>query len=418
MAFNGYLTNREIDELTKAALESGLLAVPRQTLLAGIPPGFANALPLAANPLDQFILDLVGVNRVQRMAGGEVPVLIFLENAAARLRLQDRAEARVFERILSRAGNVAAGVPPLPEPTQLPEVVNHERIIGTDDMVSVGFLADGLKVALAVALISVPRYEQGQQVTVGGGPWVAKGTTWLIAPDFAITNHHVINARLDSEADASQADLGLQAENAALSFDFDTPEADGVPVKAKRLVAVSKSLDYALLELVSPVDRPVPRLAPSIVKLDNTSRMVVNIVQHPRGRAQAGRVPEQPGECRRQDNHPLLRRHRPGLIRITRLQRPVAGSRAPSRCPTRQRRPIPGQGRGLRKLRKPDPGRPRRYPHQQPGCSRRDRRCAIRLSVVRSSPVAAPNIGPPIHHGSSNVGYRRDFPVRNRPAGR
>ena len=171
----------------------------------------------------------------------------------------------------------------MPEPAQLPEVVNHERIIGTDDMVGIGFLADGLKVALAVALISVPRYEQGQQVTVGGGPWVAKGTAWLMAPDLAITNHHVINARLDSEADASQADLGLQAENAALSFDFDTPEADSIRVKAKRLVAVSKSLDYALLELVSPVDRRVPRLATSIVELDNTSRMVVNIVQHPRG---------------------------------------------------------------------------------------------------------------------------------------
>ena len=62
-------------------------------------------------------------------------MLIYLDNAAARLRLQDRAEARVFERILSRAGNVAAGVPPMPEPAQLPEVVNHERIIGTDDMV-------------------------------------------------------------------------------------------------------------------------------------------------------------------------------------------------------------------------------------------------------------------------------------------
>jgi endonuclease G, mitochondrial len=283
MAFNGYLTNQEIDELTKAALESGLLAVPRQTLLAGIPPGFANALPVAANPLDQFVLDLVEVNRVQRMAGGEVPVLIFLENASARLRLQDRVEVRVFERILSRAGNVAVGVPPMPEAAQLPEVVNHERIIGTDDMVGIGFLADGLKVALAVALISVPRYEQGQQVTIGGGPWVAKGTAWLMAPDFAVTNHHVINARLDSEADASQADLGLQAENAALSFDFDTPEADGVRVKAKRLVAMSKSLDYALLELVSPIDRPVPRFALSTVELDNTSRMVVNIVQHPRG---------------------------------------------------------------------------------------------------------------------------------------
>lgn len=136
---------------------------------------------------------------------------------------------------------------------------------------------------MAVALIRVPRYEQGQQVTVGGGPWVAKGTAWLLAPDFAITNHHVINARLDSEADPDAADFRLQAERAALWFDLDAPEADGLRVEAKRLVAESKPLDYALLELASPADRPVPRLAPSIVELDSTSRMAVNIVQHPRG---------------------------------------------------------------------------------------------------------------------------------------
>lgn len=284
MAFNGYLTNTEIDELTNAAVDSGLLAVPRQTLLAGIPPGFAAALPRADSPLDQFTLDLVEVNRVERMAGGEVPVLTLLQNAAARLRLLDRAEAQVFDRILSRVGNVAAGVPALPEPTQLPEVVKNERIIGADDTVDVGFLADGLKVALAVALILVPRYEQGQQVMVRGAPWVSKGTAWLIAPDFAITNHHVINARRDDEAFAGPADFRLQAEQAVLWFDFDAPEADAVRVKAKRVVALSKSLDYALLELASSAGRPVPRIASSVVELDSTSRMAVNIVQHPRGK--------------------------------------------------------------------------------------------------------------------------------------
>ena len=81
----------------------------------------------------------------------------------------------------------------------------------------------------------------------------------------------------------TKADFRLQAERAALWFDLDAPEADGLRVEAKRLVAESKPLDYALLELASPADRPVPRLAPSIVELDSTSRMAVNIVQHPRG---------------------------------------------------------------------------------------------------------------------------------------
>lgn len=285
MAFNGYLTHQEITDLTQAALNSGLINVPRPVLLAGLPAAFAAALPRVDNPLDQFNLDLVRVNGVERMAGGEVPVLIFLQNAAARLRLLDQPEARIFDRCLNRAGNTASGVPAMPEPAQLSEVVNHERIIGTDDTVGIGFLAEGLRVALAVALIRVPRHEQGQPVMAHNGPWVSSGTAWLLAPTLAITNHHVINARREGEADASDADFRLQAENAALRFDFDAADADGVRVAAKRLVATSTSLDYALLELASPAGRPVPRLAPSIVNLDRTSRMAVNIVQHPRGEA-------------------------------------------------------------------------------------------------------------------------------------
>jgi V8-like Glu-specific endopeptidase len=283
LAFNGYLTNQEIHELTEAAVQSGLLAVPRPTLLVGIPPAYAAALPLAGNPLDQFVLDLVQTNQVERMAGGEVPVVTLLKNAAARLRLLDRVEARVFERVLSRVENVAAGVPPLPEPAQLPEVVNNEQIIGLDDTVGLGFLAGGLEVARAVALVSVARFENGQQIMVGGGPWVTRGTAWLMAPNLAITNHHVINARLKGEADAGEADFKLQARNATLRFDFDAQDAEGKLVKTKRLVAVSKSLDYALLELVDSAARPIPRLAPSVVELQSTSRMAVNIVQHPRG---------------------------------------------------------------------------------------------------------------------------------------
>ena len=149
MAFNGYLTHQEIIELTQAAVSSGLINAPRQVLLEGIPSAFAAALPRMDNPLDQFNLDLVRVNVVERMAGDEVPLLIFLKNAADRLKLVGQPEAQIFDRCLNRAGNMAAGVPAMPAPAQLPEVVNHERIIGTDDTVGIGFLADGLKVALA-----------------------------------------------------------------------------------------------------------------------------------------------------------------------------------------------------------------------------------------------------------------------------
>ena len=183
MAFNGHLTSQEITELTKAAVSGGLIDVPRQVLLAGIPAAFAASLPRVDSALDQFQLDLVRVNGVERMAGGEVPTLILLRNAAERLRLVGREEAQVFERVLNRVTNVAAGLSSLPDPEGLPEVIKNERIIGTNDMVDIGFLAGGLDVAEAVALVSVPRFEDGHQVMASDGlPWISSGTAWLIAP--------------------------------------------------------------------------------------------------------------------------------------------------------------------------------------------------------------------------------------------
>ena len=206
--FNGYLTNQEISELTIAALGGGLLHAPREVLLAGIPPAFVGTLPASLPPLDQFTLDLLRVNEVERMAGGNVPIVILLRNAADRLRLLDRAEAQVFARVLSRVTNVATGLPPLPDPARLPEVVGKQRITGTNDIVDIGFLTAGLDVAEAVTLISVPRFEKSHQVMTSEGlPWISSGTAWLIAPGLAITNHHVINARLSGEAEADEADL-------------------------------------------------------------------------------------------------------------------------------------------------------------------------------------------------------------------
>lgn len=283
MAFTGYLTTPEVNELTAAALTGGLIGVPRETLLAGIPPGFVAAMRLAGNPLDQFTLDLLQVSVVERMAGGEVPLQTFLQNAVARLKLLTRTEAGVFEKVLSRVGNAAGGVPSLPDPQGLPEVAKQERIFGLDDTLDLDFFGRGLEVARAVAQISVARFDNGVPAIVAGGPWVSRGTAWLLAPDLAITNHHVVNARRDGEPAAAEADFLRQAQSSTLTFDFDAKEAEGTRVAVARSVAFSRSLDYALLELAAPVDRPVPHLQPSIVELDATSRMTVNIIQHPRG---------------------------------------------------------------------------------------------------------------------------------------
>jgi hypothetical protein len=282
MAFTGYLTNAEINELTRAAQSSGLFQAPRELLLQGIPPAFVATLPVGLPPIDQFSVDLVRVSQVERMTGGRVPIIIMLRNAADRLQLLDRVEAQVFERILSQVTNVAAGLPALPDPGGLPEVISNQQIIGTNDMVDIAFLAAGLDIAEAVALISVPRFEGSQQVQApDGAPWISSGTAWLIAPGLAITNHHVINARRRKEAAADAADLERQALGASLKFDFNAEKACGLQATATRLVAWSRELDYALLAVDGPEGRLTPRIAPALVEFARTSRLTVNIVQHP-----------------------------------------------------------------------------------------------------------------------------------------
>lgn len=284
IAFNGYLTMAEITTLVDAANASNLVSVPRALLLDGIPSSFVNtALPTDPSPLVQFQLDLAKTNRVERLADGIVPVVVLLQNAAFQLKLRGAPETAVFERTVNRIGNVTSGVPPLPDPTTLDEVVQKERIIGVDDSVDLVFLKGGLEIARAVALITVPRFENGNQIMVGGGPWLMRGTAWLVAPKLALTNHHVINSRLDGEAPASDADFERQALGASVRFDFDAMDADGSRTTVARLVAKSTSLDYALIELADDLQRPIPTINKDKVVVDATTRMAVNIVQHPRG---------------------------------------------------------------------------------------------------------------------------------------
>ncbi len=180
-------------------------------------------------------------------------------------------------------GNQSAGVPPLPDPALLPEVVTNEQIVGEDDSITVGFLAAGVEMAKAVARISVPRFDKGTQMIVTGGPWILRGTAWMIGPGLALTNHHVINARRTEEGAASDADLRRQALGATLEFGFDADGATCVAATVTDLPASSAALDYALLRVAGAPDVSIPRLQPALVVLTQTSRMAVNIIGHPRG---------------------------------------------------------------------------------------------------------------------------------------
>jgi V8-like Glu-specific endopeptidase len=285
MAFPGYLTLQEVQQLVLAAVEAQLFAVPRATLLQGLPGAFVASLPLFPSPLDQFQADLAALNRTERLADGLVPLDTFLMNAVFQLRLVSRPEATVFAGVQSRVKNAAVGTPPMPPVAEVPEIKLNEQIVAEDDSLDIAFLARGAELARAVARIAVPRFENGLQVMLpNGSPWVMLGTAWLLAADLAITNRHVINARRQGEAPASEADLGRQAQAATMEFGFDTADATTTSATVGRLVATSAALDYALLEIAGGQAAAVPRLRRQPVVVGATSRLAVNIVQHPGGR--------------------------------------------------------------------------------------------------------------------------------------
>jgi endonuclease G len=283
-AFQGYLSNIDVRELKAAAVDSGLLLIPRALLLNGLPPAYAAGIPYQPAPLDQFGLDLVHINGTERLANGVVPLVVFLENIAAELRLRQQPLAATFEEKLARVSNRAGGVPPLPQPAALPEIIANEAIIGDDDMVDVAFLARGIEIAGTVARIRVPRFENGAAVKDGsGGPWIMNGTAWLIAPNVGITNCHVINARRSDEPPASANDFALQAANSVLEFDLDSKAPTVISASVTRVIGTSTELDYALLAVSGAPARHLPSLVTKPIAHGPTTRMSVNIMQHPRG---------------------------------------------------------------------------------------------------------------------------------------
>jgi V8-like Glu-specific endopeptidase len=284
-----WLDRTQFDAVQRAAVTSDLInEVPRTVLLRGLPAGFRAGLRTDPSPLNQFALDLTKVNEVERLADGIVPIVPFLQNAAAQLAIRSIPEAELFKRLANEiniriCGNAVAD---LPAPSDLPEVTRHEVIIGRDDMVEFGFLSHAIAAGRAVARILVPKFDGGVQVKLATGePWVARGTAWIIAPRLAITNHHVINARSNGEPDAIDADLRIQATQSSLEFDFDRADAAKITVAVDSLIHASKHLDYAVLRLATDPDRAPIALNPDRVRMTATSYIAVNIIQHPRGEA-------------------------------------------------------------------------------------------------------------------------------------
>jgi len=157
------------------------------------------------------------------------------------------------------------------------QTVFEEIIIGKDEKVQVSFLENGLTAAKSVARIAVPR-------TIGGQVF---GTSWLIAPDLLLTNHHVIEARRAYETAANPQEIEQQAKASTLWFGYDI--GSYIEYRCIDLICANKVLDYAVLRVAEKSVDNVPLSNWGFLKViriqpDFTIGKRLNVIQHPGGR--------------------------------------------------------------------------------------------------------------------------------------
>jgi endonuclease G, mitochondrial len=275
------LTQPEVITLIQALIAGGVAGPEnRGALFQFMPPGFIAGIPGGAVPNVQLLNDIGRMNVIERFANGDVPLQIYLQNADLLLSAAEEQQ-KIIRATLSLVVQRASGAPRV-DTANVPET--NEKIIHVDDTVTFAFMEGGVKAAAAVMKLRVPRFENGQPRTKNGSPMNYLGTGWLLSDTLMMTNHHVVNARNDGEANAPESDLRLQAQGTTVQFDFDSDGLAGSQVAALSLeIWEAGSLDYAVLRIPASGRTPLRRAAKAIEKSDGT--IPVNIIQHPGGRS-------------------------------------------------------------------------------------------------------------------------------------
>jgi len=273
------LTQAEVEKLITTILNSDVdVDTQRRLFLLGINAGFRGTLTHINSPRAQLTADIGKMNQLERLADGQVPLLIYLINIANLIPGQTgEIELRKVADHLLRDTTGA----PLPDVSDMPEM--KEVIIFRDDMVTHEFMRAGLEAGRSVVKLLVPSYNNGQLRMIGDQPMIFLGTGWLISSSLLMTNHHVINARRENETDAPGNDLLKQAENTVALFDYDTDNSSGTEVAVLELLAWNKELDYAVLRIPAG-DRPALKCVRQKLDVQNDS-IAVNIIQHPNGKS-------------------------------------------------------------------------------------------------------------------------------------
>jgi V8-like Glu-specific endopeptidase len=130
----------------------------------------------------------------------------------------------------------------------------------------------------------VPRIVGGAaEMTLAGNPAVGTGTAWLIADQYVLTNHHVINNRAPGVM-ASGPDFDAQAVAATVQFDFDLTGAAGETFAVASCDVSDQGLDFALLKLAAAPKRKALKVLSKPLGVHPQKPIALNIIQHPDGR--------------------------------------------------------------------------------------------------------------------------------------
>jgi endonuclease G, mitochondrial len=275
------LKQDEIFAVCDALIDGGLASEKsREALLEFIDPGYVALLGGGLNPKQQLLKDIGHMNKVERIANGDIPLQIYLQNAAFLLKGIPKPEKVVratLDLVIRRmSGSPAVDLGNVPE--------KQEVLVFTDDTVPHVFMELGLKAAEAVVKINVPAFENGQpRLNPDDSQVLGNGTGWYLTSTLVMTNHHVINARREGEPDALAADFQLQGKSAFAIPDYNGEPPGDLKIKGEDIVAWNKELDYAILRFPATNRKPL-RLAAAKINLQNTP-IPVNIIQHPNGRS-------------------------------------------------------------------------------------------------------------------------------------
>jgi V8-like Glu-specific endopeptidase len=159
-----------------------------------------------------------------------------------------------------------APVPPVPDwkSTNTDQEV-LEKIFGENTLRPIAFLARGLEVSRSVAYVSV---------TSGNERW--SGTGFMVAPNLAMTNNHVIS-------DASQLPGVIVRFNYQQDLLGRDLEIKDYPAAPNGLFHTNKTLDYTIFEVQSDPGKKDAWANLALKPHDVKPNERINIIQHPGG---------------------------------------------------------------------------------------------------------------------------------------